>query len=277
MTTKRININRCKPLLGTYVSIDISAELDFEGLARISSIGYEAIIQVQALMSYHEPASQLSLINSKAHKTPILLHPHTEAVIKFAKELAEKTNGLFDPSIAPHLVKQGLLPDHYSSIKENSNWKNITIDNHHIFLIKPTHLDLGGIAKGYAVDLARSVMEKEFLTLNITNPQITINAGGDLTESHWQGKLIYIRDSKTAAPAKQIEMQNTAVATSSYCFQEKNRYPIIDPIKNKPHKLTKSISIFSPSCMVSDALTKVYAISPCSNIHEEYNATHFIF
>lgn len=272
MTATLTNLSRCIPLLGTYVNIDISGELDFDELARISSLGYEAITTVQNLMSYHQQDSQLSQINAKAHLAPIPLHQHTETVINFSLELAKKTNGIFDPSIAPQLVKQGLLPDYNSVLTDHSHWTNIHIKDHHITFSEPTHLDLGGIAKGYAVDLAKAVMIEEFRRSNITHPHITINAGGDLIETHWQNKLINIRHPQTGAPFKNIEMLDTALATSSYCYQEKNKRPIINPISRDPLKLNKSVSIFSPSCMISDALTKIYALAPDSTIHQEYQA-----
>tara|TARA_B110000879_G_scaffold68076_1_gene95317 strand:- start:2197 stop:3030 length:834 start_codon:yes stop_codon:yes gene_type:complete len=272
VTATLTNLSRCKPLLGTYVSIDLSAELDFDELVRISSLGYEAITKVHNLMSYHQTDSQLSQINTKAHLAPILLNPHTEAVINFSLELAEKTNGIFDPCIALHLVKQGLLPNYNQVLTNHSHWENILIYDHHITFSKPTHLDLGGIAKGYAVDQAKAVMVKEFIRSKITEPHITINAGGDLTETHWQNKLINIRHPRTGAPFKKIEMLNAALATSSYCYQEKGKRPIINPISREPLNLTRSISIFSPSCMISDALTKIYALAPDSTIHQEYQA-----
>ncbi len=267
------SIHRCQPLLGTYVNIYLSGDLDFEELARISSLGFAKISEIQSLMSYHEPASELSFINSNAHKQAIPLHPYTEKVISFALEIAEKSDGLFDPTIAPELVKQGLLPDHQVNFTDHSSWRNITIENHHIRFSKPTHLDLGGVAKGFAVDIARSMIEAEFNQHEIRNPKININAGGDLSDSHWQKKLVKIRHPRTGAPTIELEMLNSCLATSSYCFQEKNKHcSIINPIFRKGHNLKKSISIFSDSCMLSDALTKVYALDPDSKIHHQFSA-----
>ncbi len=272
MNQSLTTLSRCQPLLGTYVSIELSAEIEFDELIRISTIGFEAITSIQDLMSYHDTDSELTRINSKAHITPIELNPHTEKVIDFAIQIAKKTNGIFDPAVAPQLVKQDLLPQHNFSPAPESSWRNIRIQDHHISCSKPTHIDLGGIAKGYAVDHAFSIMRDEFLKFNIKQPHININAGGDLIDSHWKNKRIEIRHPDTGIPYRSIEMTNTAVATSSECYQEKNKHPIINPINSDTLKLNKSISIFSHSCMVSDALTKVYALSPESTIHKEYLA-----
>jgi len=275
--TESATLRRCKPMLGTYVTINLAAETCYSELARISSLGFSAIKKVENLMSYHQPDSELSQINALAHKTPISLHPFTEKVLRYALNLARETDGLFDPTIAPHLVSQHLLPAHLKGLTETSNWKNITIHNHHISFSKPTHIDLGGIAKGYAVDLARSVIEKEFSNIHVSDARININAGGDLTMSHWQGEVANIRHPSSSEPFKALNMLNSSLATSSYCFMENNKRSIINPLTHKSLPLSKSVSIFSSSCMEADALTKIYALHPESMIHKKYNAHPIIF
>ena len=99
---------RCKPLLGTFVEISID---DDNGYLAIES-AFSTIEKIQELMGFHNPHSELSQINHRAHLRAVEIHPWTAQVIKIAKEVHLASDGLFNCGIGYRLVAARLLPRH---------------------------------------------------------------------------------------------------------------------------------------------------------------------
>ena len=251
---------RCKPLLGTFV--EISIDDDGEYLAIESA--FSAIEKIQNLMGFHNPHSELSLINCRAHLNAVEIHPWTAQVIKIAKEVHLASDGLFNCGIGHRLVAAGLLPSH------------INFSNHDLggiedicFLApdlikssRPVCLDLGGIAKGFAVDMAVRVLMSEGVTSGV------VNAGGDLRV--FGNRLHSIQIRNPALPEDVIEigsLENGAIATSSLYFAKRDRQKshFINPLANSAEEahieVLGSLSILTKECVYADALTKVLALS----------------
>ena len=95
---------RARPLLGTVV--EIAATGAAEDVQQAISQAFDAVAEVHALMSYQDPASELSRINQTAFDAPVAVHDHTWQVLSAARELSEASNGLFDVTIAPALTRQ---------------------------------------------------------------------------------------------------------------------------------------------------------------------------
>jgi len=262
---------RCKPLLGTYVEISI----DHQECAQAIDNAFAAIEQVQGLMSFHDPLSELNTINQRAHYEPIAIHPWTAQIIIIAQEIYEQTNGLFNCGIGHRLVAAGLLPCHIDlSAYEFGGIEDIGfLEPQIIISSKPVCLDLGGIAKGFAVDKAVEVLKSNGIT------SASVNAGGDLRVFGSLPKPVQIRDPKNPNHLIDIgSIQNGAIATSSLYFAKRDRRPsyIINPITNDESKLhvnfSESYSIIANECVYADALTKVLALS---NGHHHSCFEHF--
>lgn len=261
-----MNLARCQPYLGTYVEISVDADLDFEGLAELSNIGFNAIARVHNLMSYHADDSELTFINKNAAKSPQKISLETHQVIDFCLTLSAQTQGVFDISIASHLINQKLLPNPLETPIGNSTWEAIELTRDTIYFNAPVLIDLGGVAKGYAVDLAL----QEILT-KCPSAIVSINAGGDLKMSQWQRQRVHV---STLKKLVEIEMKAPALATSNYNYlKDKSQGNIINPKTGKVQNLTGSVSIFAPMCMHADALTKVIAVNPNFTLPEQYKAS----
>ncbi len=256
---------RCKPLLGTFVEISIRE--NEEGLEAIEN-AFNAIQKVHDLMGFHHPESELSLINRLAHIEAVEVHPWTAQVIKIAKEIYLASDGLFNCGIGHRLVAAGLLPRH------------ITFTNHELggiediqFLApdliksnRPVCLDLGGIAKGFAVDMAVRVLTSEGITSG------SVNAGGDLRVFGKTALPIQIRDPEL--PENLIEigsLKDGAIATSSLYFAKRDQQMshIINPLAQNASEvhaeILGSFSVLAKECVYADALTKVLALSNNEN------------
>src|SRR5262249_43152120 len=153
-----IEIRRCRPLLGTFVEIQASA-INAADLRRGFEAAFVAIEQVQQLMSFHDRQSELSCINRDAFYRPVRVHPWTWRVLKSARELSRNSHGIFDVTTARQLVKWNYLPKHNARIGHGI-WRDIIFEkNHHIRFCRPLTIDLGGIAKGFAVDRAVAALK----------------------------------------------------------------------------------------------------------------------
>jgi thiamine biosynthesis lipoprotein len=128
--------------------------------------------------------------------------------------------------------------------------------------LRPLCLDLGGIAKGFAVDEAVKSLIKEGVSSGI------VNAGGDLRVFGNKPQTIYIRNPQL--PRHLIELgalSNGAIATSALYFAKRNQHysHIINPLATRDidihEQFSGSYSVLAKECVYADALTKVLALS----------------
>lgn len=250
-------LQRCKPLLGTYVEISISGDVSDNELISVSENAFAEICRIQNIMSFHDEHSELSQINSHllhAKETPLRLSGDLLKVLQFSLNLYQASEQFFDISIAPHLVRQSLLPLHLPlSAFALGNTSHLVLKDNLLWSTKPVCIDLGGVAKGYAVDCAVKQIPRELT--------YTINAGGDLFESHFKDKTVSLKYGKKNKHLKTIAMKNNALATSGNYYLGNNS-DIIHPKKNKAHHFKGCVSVFGDNVMLADALTKVVILAP---------------
>jgi thiamine biosynthesis lipoprotein len=251
---------RCKPLLGTFVEISVKQN---DGQVAVDN-AFSAIQSIHDLMGFHNPQSELSQINQRAHLEAVEIHPWTAQVISIAKEVHLKSDGLFNCGIGHRLVAAGLLPRHINF----SNHDLGGIEDIHLLapdLIKssrPLCLDLGGIAKGFAVDMAVRVLKSEGIKSG------SVNAGGDMRVFGSISLPIQIRHPEI--PEQLIEigsLKEGAIATSSLYFAKRDgqKSHIINPLAENTTEIHAEVlgsySILAKECVYADALTKVLALS----------------
>lgn len=241
-------------MLGTYVEVSLSADRSDEFLLDLSSEIFSEIKRVETLMSFHNPNSELSQMNHHAHIEPLSISLDMQNVLGQALELSQLTQGYYDITIASYLVQSSVLPNHNKmNTDPKADWHDIVLKEAHVFFRKPLQIDLGGIAKGYAVDCAMSLVEKKV--------DAVINAGGDLRMNNWEEKEVGIRTPNSTLDVVKVPMYASALASSASYFQE-NPSVIISPLSKEPIEETRSVSVFAKSCMLADALTKVVFLYP---------------
>ncbi len=232
---------------------------------------FGAIESVHRLMSFHEPASDVGRLNREACLRPTGVHAWTFEVLEAAVELHRQSRGIFDIAIAPALQSMGLLP----GLNRDSAIATPTRSFDAIELIEggavrfrdaDVRIDLGGIAKGFAVDRALEVLRRFGM------PSGMVNAGGDLATFGQQRQTIHIRN--------RVELDNEAVASSARRFDpfqsaDTTASAIIDPGTSKPAQAVDGATVRASSCMIADALTKIAMISGTDAIEllEHYQAS----
>ena len=191
-------------------------------------------------------------------------------VLNQALMLSQLTQGLYDITMTPKLIERKILPDlgyHYSP---TSTWQDIRLDENEIYFRQPLILDLGGIAKGFAVDKAVAAAQE---------CDVIVNAGGDLKMTHWQDKTASIRLPQSPIEKQvTVPMQAAALASSGHYFQQQDVMAIIDPTGQIKADRDVSVSVFAESCMLADALTKVvYLENNVDSLLSDLNATAMRF
>ena len=249
---------RCQALLGTFVEISIDENGDEAINQAFTTVG-----QVQSLMSFYDPLSELNQINRWAHQISLVVHPWTAEIIKIAQEIYRQSNGLFNCGIGHRLVTAGLLPRHIDlSQYELGGLEDIQfIDQQTLRASKPICLDLGGIAKGFAVDKAVESLRANGIESGC------VNAGGDL-RVFGEPRPIQIRNPSLSNQLINIgSLQNGAIATSGLYFSNRNQEQshIINPFAKDESEVhldfSGSYSVLANECVYADALTKVLALS----------------
>ena len=264
------SINRSQPHLGTCVDIHITAPLSDNDLLVLSTQAYAEIARIHNTMSFHEDASELSKINSLAHKRPVEISSCMHTVLLHALTLSALTEGAYDITVARDIVKLGGLPERFCGCV-SASWQNVMLTKGQITFTKSAVIDLGGIAKGYAVDCAANSLMEAGLPIE----QFVINAGGDIRMLKWNNQHINIRhpDRKTKDTFLELPMLGPAVATSAPHYTAQHSL-IMDPKTREPVPNTDSVSVFAPTCMAADALTKVAIMDTgCASILKTYSAS----
>lgn len=258
-------IKRCRPLLGTFVEITLEDQRSEEWLQAAASKAFQMIESVQTLMSFHSAESDISRLNQCGHVTPLTVHPWTYKVLRQATDLSQATDGVFDITLVPRLVAAGLLPRHGRGqvLSEAGRWAEIEfLEDARIFFRQPMKVELGGIAKGFAVDKAI-----DFLAAHGVSRAI-VNAGGDLRVHGTNELVIAIRHpAMPHADTIPTVMLRPAVATSGAYFVRQRigvakANHIIHPRTGKMLRTNDSVSVFAPTCMEADALTKAVLLAP---------------
>jgi len=245
-------LRRARPWLGTLVEISVAADLETPLLLAAVEVAYAAIAEVHAAMSVHEPASELSRLNRSAHLASVPVNAEVLVVLRAALAFAEGSDGAFDPVVGGRLTTLGLLPVDEVTAAPQANWRDVLIDGDQVRFRHPLRLDFGGIAKGYAVDLAI----EQLRAAGITEAQV--NAGGDLRVFGPAPQRIALRDPRAPSQWSQsVELDDQALATSAPYYAAGSSSALIDPRSGSAYAGADSISVIAPACLVADALTKV--------------------
>lgn len=270
---------RARPLLGTVVEISVTGT---QGrVQRAIDQTFDAVAEVHALMSYQDPESELSHINRCAFTEAVAVHAHTWQVLSAACSLAEVSAGLFDITIAPTLTRLGFLPRHpdFPRASRHGNWRHVALlPNQRVQLLRRVHLDLSGIAKGYAVDVAIQTLQAAGMHAG------RVNAGGDLRVFGTSPQTIHVRAPQAPTQVLPLlQLTDGAAATSAAYFSARRQAqqrmaPLIHPYTRMACNSERSVTVLAPNCMHADALTKVVQADPAqaTQILKRYQARALI-
>lgn len=171
-------------LMGTVVEIEVNHP-DLEIARQAVEASFNRMAKVDRLMSIFRPDSEISLVNHQGAEKPIQVGHETYTVLAEAERLAWMSGGALDITVGSlmRLWKLAEKRNQVPSAKEMDRalrlvgYDNLSLDHQdRSVLLKEDGMaiDLGGIAKGYAVDLAVEALQERGIQ------GAMVNAGGDL-------------------------------------------------------------------------------------------------
>ncbi|MCA9386846.1 FAD:protein FMN transferase [Candidatus Dojkabacteria bacterium] len=189
--------------------------------------------------------SELSNLNRQSGKW-VKVSEELVFLVEYMLNMSKKTDGAFDPTIIDFLEVYGYDKNYDFSKLENPkldklvadiakkkrSWKDIEVDKkeNKIKLVEGQRIDLGGIGKGYAIDLAFDHLKK-------TSDNFLINAGGDIRSNGKNNEdKFWVVELKTPdGSAGQLELKNMSLSSSgSWARKVKQFHHLIDPRLGKP-------------------------------------------
>lgn len=247
-------------MLGTVIEIKV-IDADPQKAKKALEDSFNEISRIEKLMSHFNPNSALSQLNRQGYSEDKELC----ALMAKAIEISKFTDGGFDVTVGPLInlwdfkakVPRVPSPQQVKQAQANTGYKNINIDSNknRIVIKKGIDIDLGGIAKGYAVDQAIDVLEKEGIRTAL------VNAGGDIRAIGNKDWYIGLKDPRSEGILAGIKVKNKAVVTSGdyerYFMKNGKRYHhILNPRTGYPAEECQSVTIIAPTATAAVALAK---------------------
>lgn len=233
---------------------------------------FTAIHRVDGLMSTYKPASELSRLNRDGHARWVPLSPDTYGVLARARAWARASGGAFDPTVGPLVRAWGFdgpspaipAPAALAAARGQVGWRHLQLDPRcgARFARPGMACDLGGIAKGTAIDLALAAMRRAGAT------RARVDAGGQQgfwgpPGSRWR---VAIADPRAEAEVlAALTVGVGSVATSGDAergfWQEGVRYGhVLDPRTGRPARAAWSVTVVAPTGEMADALSTALAV-----------------
>ena len=248
------NFSVSKSVLGSSIELSLSGDLEETELRDISVKGFEQMPRIEKIMSFHDETSELSMINRMAHESPVEISPEMSDVFGLGLRLSALSDGYYDLTIGACLVENELLPKILEGDRSQSTWRDLVLEGRKLTFNQPAAIDLGGMIKGYLVDMVASALGETV--------DYSVRLEGHQRMSPWAQKNVSIRvPDPDYFISLECPMEESAVATSAPCFHDGSN-PIFCPYSREPVRASHSVSVFAESCMLADALTKVAFLAP---------------
>lgn len=251
--------------MGTVVRFEIW----HESKAQAEKIFEEAMAElnrIDVLMSPYKEQSELSLINKKAAESPVSVSRELYDIIDQSIYFSNLSRGAFDITFASvgflYDYREGIRPKAEQLQKAASlvNYKWLKLDPvHHSIEFKKQgmKIDLGGIAKGYAVDRVYQILVAKGVKHGV------ITAGGDnrlIGDRRGRPWVLGIKHPRGEGYVLRLPLSGIAISTSGdyeRFFEEgEMRYHhIIDPKKGDSARSLVSATIIADDATTSDALS----------------------
>jgi len=264
--------------MGTRVSIQVWLDDDAAAVATAAEMlrqGMAEFDRIEAQMSTYIESSEMSRINRLAASGPQPVTPELFALLTRALEISELTEGAFDISYDSvgqlYDFRAGVRPDptEIAAQLPTINYRHIELDPEQQtvrFAVPGVRINLGGIAKGYAVEQVIELLAAAGVKHALANAGGDTRILGDRVGKPW---IVGVRDPNDAqAIFTRMALADEAISTSGdyerFFVEDGQRYHhILSPSSGAPAAGVRSVSVVGPNATVTDALsTSVFVMGP---------------
>jgi FAD:protein FMN transferase len=265
-----------QPCMGTLFQLTLYAD-DQLTANRAAKAAFDRILTLDAALSDYKADSELNqLCKTSGTHQPTPVSDDLWSVLVFSKSLCKETGGAFDVTIGPLVKlwrsarKTGELPDEAAlrlagERVDCGSLMALDEGGHRVTLTASAmQLDLGGVAKGYALDAVVGIVRKKF---GIT--RVLIDGGGDVLagdpppgRDYWS---VAVRNPKNEEQPWMVPLANAALATSGDLHQFVEiggvRYShIVDPSTGMGLTHQLQVSVLAPTGTEADALASAVSV-----------------
>nr|WP_281273117.1 FAD:protein FMN transferase [Desulfosoma caldarium] len=263
--------------MGTVVSMAVVSQDAHQAYEALEA-AFEEMARLEAMMSVFREDSELSRVNREASRHPVTVSPELYRVIELSLHISQITQGAFDITVGPLMnlwpfdknekklpssqaIQEALSRVGYHHVVLSSKDRSV------FFSVPGMVLDLGGIAKGFAIDQAVNVLKGRGIAAAL------VNAGGDILAygtkpdgQPWRVGLQHPRNSQDLLTV--LTMSDQAMVTSGdyerYFLVDGKRYShIVDPRSGFTARATASVTVMADSAAFADGLaTGILVLGP---------------
>ncbi len=261
-------IKREQAIMGTSISVELWSEDRQAGVAAVDAVMQE-MHRIDRLMSPYKEDSELSLINREAGRGPVRVGDEMMRLLDSAQQFSALSDGAFDITYA----SVGRLFDYRQRLRPSEaqlavaraaiGYRNLQLDLQAgtVRFCKPGMcIDLGGFAKGHAVDNASRLLRERGIA------HANVSAGGDsrvIGDRRGRPWMIGVRDPQHEEKIiAMLPLVDTSISTSGdyerYFDEGGVRYHhLIDPATGKSPNSVRSVTILAADVLTSEAYSKM--------------------
>lgn len=259
---------RSEYIMGTIFDITALGD-DEKALEEASKKAFDEIKRIDNLMSRYKEGSEVSLVNKNAGIAPVQVGAELIEVLKEGRKVSELSGGAFDVTIGPlsnlwgfdeekkivppaeKIDEQRRLVD-YGKLRIDEAASTVYLEE------KGMMIDVGGIAKGYALKKAMKAFEDSGIKNVIINAGGNLNMRGGKKGKPWKIGIQDARDEKNLLGV--LNITETSVSTSGdyqrFFIKDGVRYHhILDPKTGYPAKGLVSVTVAGRNEAVTDAVS----------------------
>ena len=258
---------REEAIMGTAITVELWADDDLSGHAAIDAVMAE-MHRIDRAMSPHKADSELSRINRDAASGPVRLSPEMFGLIEHALAFSSLSGGAFDISYA----SVGQLYDYRAGIAPSTaalaqarlaiGWRGLKLDRAArtlAFAHPGMRIDLGGFAKGHAVDNAVAILTQLGVAHAFVSAGGDSRVIGDRRGRPWTIGVRHPRDAKALVAL--LPLIDTAVSTSGdyerfFEADGMRHHHIIDPTTGRSPMAIHSVTILAADGLTAEAMSK---------------------
>lgn len=260
--------------------IIVGKNLSFEQSHKIERVILDTFEEINAIYNKWNPHSEISRINRLRAYDPIKISSSLEKFLSKTAEIVALSHSFFDPTIEPiqELWKKSLIQGEEPTFEQieqalsKVGWNKIHVMDGILYKEHDDiQLDLGGIAKGYAVDVLIDRLEMEGYK------DLYVEWGGEIRTlgQHPSGRpwtifISMLADTNPDNAIAHLPISNQAIATSGDYLQHwtikkedsfATYFHIFNPKTGYPFKMGSgsiaSASVIASTCLMADALATI--------------------
>lgn len=261
-------IKREETIMGTAISVELWSDNHLAGITAIDAV-MDEMHRIDRAMSPHKADSELSIINRDAGTRPIAISAEMFHLLARAAYFSRLSDGAFDITYAAvgrlfdYRLHTRPTPDELAKACLAVGYRNVQLDAKKMtvqFARPDVRIDLGGFAKGHAVDNATRILRQ----LGIAHANVS--AGGDsrvMGDRRGRPWMIGVRDPRSEdGVIAVLPLEDTSISTSGdyerFFMEDGTRFHhLIDPATGHSPNTVRSVTILAEDGLTTEAFSKI--------------------